>query len=127
MRLLAFDIVGFAAQMRLQQHLLRWRCSVLLRELVINSHRNPFLLCKCIAALSQGVQTFPDEAVEDNDEERHQERGRQQFGKIVAAAASAMLAPRPKVLTVWLANWTYSETMLAFQAPPLAVSRPVIR
>ena len=42
-------------------------------------------------------------------------------------AALAMAAPRPNVNCVWPLNCTNSEIMLAFQAPPLAVNRPVTR
>jgi len=44
-----------------------------------------------------------------------------------ALAAPAMAAPSPTVLVVLPLNCTNSETMLAFHAPPLAVSSPVTR
>src|SRR5580658_763915 len=42
-----------------------------------------------------------------------------------AAEAAAMYAPRPDAVSVALPQVTTSDTMLAFQAPPLAVIAPV--
>ena len=48
-------------------------------------------------------------------------------GKFAAAAASLICAPRPQVASAFPLKVTYSETMLAFQAPPAAVTQPVTR
>src|SRR6185312_9215574 len=48
-------------------------------------------------------------------------------GKFCASAASAINAPNPTVLILWPAKITYSDTMLAFHAPPVAVINPVTR
>ncbi len=49
------------------------------------------------------------------------------LAKFAPFAASAISEPSPTVWNVWLPNVTYSETMLAFHAPPVAVISPVIR
>ncbi len=46
-------------------------------------------------------------------------------GKSPSAVARAMMAPMPVALSVRPPKDTYSETMLAFHAPPLAVMAPV--
>ncbi len=43
------------------------------------------------------------------------------------AAAVLIRAPSPVVDSTWPRKATYSDTMLAFQAPPAAVTHPVTR
>ncbi len=38
-----------------------------------------------------------------------------------------MRAPSPVVLSTWPRKWKYSAMMLAFHAPPEAVTMPVMR
>src|SRR5208337_5565701 len=48
-------------------------------------------------------------------------------GKSATSAARLICAPRPTVASVSPRKLTASETMLAFQAPPAAVTQPVTR
>src|ERR1019366_3677044 len=48
-------------------------------------------------------------------------------GKFPASVAPLMTAPNPVVVMVWPWKWKYSATILAFHAPPDAVTKPVIR
>src|SRR5260370_20868677 len=48
-------------------------------------------------------------------------------GKFPASVARLMTAPNPVVVMVCPWKWKYSATILAFHAPPEAVTKPVIR
>src|SRR5437016_7938057 len=48
-------------------------------------------------------------------------------GKSARSAAMLICAPSPLVLSTWPLNVTNSATMLAFHAPPAAVTHPVTR
>src|ERR1700683_392072 len=48
-------------------------------------------------------------------------------GKSPLSWALEINAPRPVAISGGLWSWIYSETMLAFQAPPAAVIQPVVR
>ena len=48
-------------------------------------------------------------------------------GKSAPSAAALICAPRPWVSSTWPLKVTYSATMLAFHAPPAAVTQPVTR
>src|SRR3984885_5361361 len=52
---------------------------------------------------------------------------RRRTAKFPASVAELISAPSPKVDSTCPLKWKYSATMLAFQAPPEAVTRPVIR
>jgi hypothetical protein len=47
--------------------------------------------------------------------------------KLPASVARLMIAPRPVTENVWFRKRKYSAMMLAFQAPPDAVTNPVMR
>jgi hypothetical protein len=47
--------------------------------------------------------------------------------KLPPSVAWLMIAPNPVVEMVWPRKWKYSARMLAFHAPPDAVTSPVIR
>src|ERR1700683_2231858 len=47
-------------------------------------------------------------------------------GKFPPSVARLITAPSPVVGIVWPGKWKYSATMLAFHAPPDAVTKPVI-
>jgi len=48
-------------------------------------------------------------------------------GKLFEKAAWLMIEPKPKVVKTWPLYSTYSATILAFQAPPAAVTQPVTK
>ena len=48
-------------------------------------------------------------------------------GKLALAAATLMSEPRPRVVRTWPLYARYSATILAFHAPPAAVTQPVTR
>jgi len=48
-------------------------------------------------------------------------------GRSAFSAATLICAPRPGALSTVPRNVTYSATMLAFHAPPAAVTQPVTR
>src|SRR5664279_6120101 len=48
-------------------------------------------------------------------------------GKFPVSVARLMTAPSPVVVKVCPWKWKYSATILAFHAPPEAVTKPVIR
>src|ERR1700733_5129107 len=52
---------------------------------------------------------------------------RRRTAKFPASVAELISAPSPNVESTCPLKWKYSATMLAFQAPPDAVTKPVIR
>ena len=80
------------------------------------------------AVLGEAVASAPDGAVEGHDDDRHDEATAQpRAGRSACSAATLICAPRPGALRTVPRNVTYSATMLAFHAPPAAVTQPVTR
>ena len=75
--------------------------------------------------LGTKAERAPDQPIETHDRYRHDAHRGGEDVKVPRSVAWLMAAPSPVVVRVWPRYFMYSATMLAFQAPPMAVIQPV--
>ena len=82
-------------------------------------------MSEVITGFCQAIEAAPDKTVETDDEQAHHTDSKGDAGPLRPRRCLGDVGPQAAPVRVVPPQLTTSETMLAFQAPPLAVTPPV--